>query len=81
MNPTRTKMFRCSECGELHVWEDDAQSCCAPKVTAVPCWACSECGDVTDDEDTARHCCLAEDVVLLPTPLQLEAAGQQRLLP
>ena len=81
MNPTRTKKFRCSECGELHDWEDDAQSCCAPDVHEVQCWKCSECGDVTDDEDQARYCCLDEDIVLLPTPEQLEAAGQQRLVP
>jgi len=81
MNPTRTTRYRCGECGELHDFEDDATACCAPDVTKEDCWKCSECGYVTDDEDEARHCCLDEEVVLLPTPAQLEAAGQQRLLP
>lgn len=79
MNPTRTSNFRCGECGELYGYEEDALTCCAPKAEEVLCWKCAECGDETDDEDMARYCCLDEDVVLPPTPAQLEAAGQQRL--
>ena len=79
MNPIRSTKYRCTECGELHTWEDDAKSCCAPEVREVVTWVCDECGDETDDEDIARYCCMDEDIVLPPTPAQLEAAGQQRL--
>lgn len=79
MNPTRSTKYRCSECGELHTYEDDAQSCCAPDVKEVTTWICAECGDETDNEEMALHCCLDEDVILPATPAQLEAAGQQRL--
>ncbi len=79
MNPTRCTNFRCGDCGEIYGSEDSALACCAPKAEEVKCWKCAECGDEMDDEDMARYCCLDEDVVLPPTPEQLEAAGQQRL--
>lgn len=79
MNPTRTNLYRCGKCGDLHDWEDEAIECCAPEAILVPSWKCAECGDVSADEDTARYCCLDEETVLPATPAQLEAAGQERL--
>lgn len=79
MNPVRTSGFKCSECGELHTWEEDAQLCCPRDVSEVDMWKCTECGNEYDDEDQARYCCLDEDIVLPATAAQLEAAGQQRL--
>ena len=79
MNPTRIDQYRCGGCGDVHMFEDDAISCCAPNVIAVPCWRCTECGEISEDEDTARYCCLDEEIILPASPGQLEAAGQQRL--
>lgn len=81
MNPTRSTKFCCTECGELHDIEEDARLCCAPGVNKVNTWVCAECGDEMCDEEMARYCCLDDDGVLPPTPTQLEAAGQQRLVP
>lgn len=81
MNPTRATRYRCAECGELHSRRDWAEECCQPMVYEVTAHVCAECGQEyeDEDEDMARYCCLDEDVVLPPTPAQLEAAGQQRL--
>lgn len=79
MNPIRSTSFRCGDCGDLYSCEDSALACCAERPEEVKTWKCAECGDETDDEDMARYCCLDEDIVLPPTPAQLEAAGQQRL--
>jgi hypothetical protein len=79
MNPTRTLLYRCGECHDLHRFKDDAIACCAPDIEKVPSWVCAECGDVSDDEDTARYCCLDEEIILPASPGQLEAAGQKRL--
>lgn len=79
MNPTRVIKFQCPTCNELYDYSLEAEDCCPPEASEVTCWECTECGDVHTNEEKARYCCLDEDIVLPATPMQLEAAGQQRL--
>lgn len=79
MNAIEIIKYRCGECGKLHLNRDDAYNCCQPSIYACSFWKCSECGDECDDEDKARLCCLDGETPLIPTPIELEAAGQTRL--
>jgi hypothetical protein len=79
MNPARKYKFQCPTCEELYHSRLEAEDCCPQEADRVTCWECAECGGLHQDEDKARYCCLDEDVVLPATPMQLEAAGQQRL--
>jgi hypothetical protein len=79
MNPTRVKKYQCQECNALHDHHYEAEDCCPPGVEDVSVWKCAECLDLHYDETEARHCCWDGESSLLPTPQDLEAAGQQRL--
>jgi hypothetical protein len=72
--------FQCGRCYETHSDETDAQDCCAPEVRAI--YQCPECALDYDARDAAVACCPAEGDrhgITRPAPLQLEAAGQQRI--
>ena len=75
------QMWQCGRCDELHDDEYAAHECCS-QVCEV--WICPTCGK---DHDTRNDALICADrdadagVVVLPTPLELEAAGQLRLLP
>ncbi len=77
---TAVEKFQCSDCGEIHDYEDDAHECCAPRVTSR--YVCGACDEDYDDRDSAEACCAgAEDT---PESYQrrmqvLEDAGQLRL--
>ena len=77
----------CGECGETHDDEDLAVDCFEshhypPDVH--PLYVCPTCDQDYDTEDLAREC-MAEHIeresATPPTSAELEAAGQQRLLP
>ncbi|MBS1143389.1 MAG: hypothetical protein H6R14_795 [Proteobacteria bacterium] len=72
--------YQCCECGDIHDDEDDARECCAPRIKEV--FVCPQCKEVFDDEDEAIECCdLPEGFEIRPSLIELEAAGQMRLLP
>ena len=81
MNPQ--EKFLCSECDELHDDEDDAAYCCSPLISGV--WLCGKCDLPHDSYQAAASCCLPEDPdspeAVQKRHRELEAAGQQRLLP
>lgn len=79
MNPVRVKNYKCGRCGDLYEYEDTALECCAPEAEEVTLWKCADCDAEYDTEDEARLCCWDGETVLMPTPVELEAAGQQRL--
>lgn len=82
MNPTPVTKYRCPTCFELHSSERRAENCCEPEIEDVDLWACSECGITYDDREQAHLCCWdgeSDLEPLMPTPQDLEAAGQQRL--
>lgn len=82
MNPKSVTKYQCPTCCERHDKEYQAEDCCKPEAEEVTMWACAECGDAHDDREHAHLCCWdeASDLEpLLPTPQELEAAGQQRL--
>lgn len=73
------EMWQCSECGELHGYEDDAQECCRPDVKRV--FVCTECESDYATEEEASACCADAEEPVPPSAEELEAAGQMRLLP
>lgn len=71
--------YRCSECGDIHDFEEDAAECCPPDVFEV--YICPTCDEAHDDEDEARECC-ASEAAGADGGIDyhaLEQAGQQRL--
>lgn len=73
--------WQCGRCGDLHDDDYDALACCAH---ACEVWICTTCGKDHDTRNDALSCAdrdVDAGVVVLPTPLELEAAGQLRLLP
>lgn len=74
--------YRCMECDTVHEDYDDAMGCCPVEIREV--FICATCDTVHVDEADAEGCCPAGDADEAesgPTPAELEAAGQQRLLP
>lgn len=73
--------WRCNECGTPHEDEYDAKDCCQPSITEG--YICAVCAEFHVAEDVAIDCCADIDLdgPRLPTPRELEAAGQLRLLP
>lgn len=71
--------YRCEECGEIHEEESEAVECCQPGVTEI--FQCSVCHATFDDDEVAEEHCWehSDDEPDVPTPAELEAAGQQRL--
>lgn len=82
MNPSPITVYGCPICGDQYRSESRAEECCRPEATEIAAWQCSECLDAYEDREQAHLCCWdgeTELEPLLPTPQQLEAAGQQRL--
>lgn len=82
------KMYECGECRDLHEHDWDAEECCKPDVAEV--FVCGECGEQHDLEKDAIFCCVDEaeangepipPEVYQARKRELEAAGQQRLIP
>lgn len=71
--------FRCDECGEIHEDLSDARECCPPGVSEI--YQCSVCHEKFEDDMVAEEHCFEHDdnEPDVPTPAELEAAGQQRL--
>lgn len=72
-------VYQCDGCGGIHEYEDDAESCCRPDV--IKGYQCPECAEFHTTETDALNCCREADTTPIITPAELEAAGQQRLLP
>lgn len=74
------EVWRCGNCGQDHDDPVDAGNCCQPDIEEI--LICEYCGTECQDEKEARACCqdIEESIGGPPaTPLELEAAGQQRL--
>lgn len=79
--------WRCGECDEFYTDEDDARECCAPRIDEG--YLCTACNTFHPTEEEAQLCHPPEEepeggwpagYPHLPA-LELEAQGQQRLLP
>ena len=81
MNPTIGIRYLCPHCLDEHEDRDDAATCCDLEIEKSVFWICTLCEGKHHDQNEALHCCCDEEGFLLITPAQLEAAGQQRLLP
>lgn len=72
--------WQCDRCGDVHDDEDDARACCAPDVIAG--YTCPLCATFHTGDAAALECCGWDpDKPIPPTALELEAAGQLRLIP
>lgn len=73
--------WKCHECGEIHDDDDSANDCCRPEVSDG--YVCPVCADWHREEDNALECCGydEDDPTPPPSKLELEAAGQLRLIP
>ena len=62
--PRSIECWRCSECRQVHDWEDEAEECCAaedvkPASTAP---ACPVCAEKYSERRDATDCCLWKDI-------------------
>lgn len=73
--------FRCNDCHELHDTEDDALDCCAPGFEER--YICPLCDTDHAMAGDAFACCGFDPDGPPPPPsaAELEAHGQQRLIP
>jgi len=72
-------MYRCGLCDEVHEHEDQAQECCAPRVSEV--WVCETCESTNWCLAEADACCPADGPeAYRRRVVELEACGQQRLV-
>lgn len=72
--------WRCGDCETVHANEDDARECCAPLIDGG--FLCPICrGFLLREEDAIACCDLYPDKPITPSALELEAAGQLRLIP
>lgn len=72
----------CTECGELHDDEDDAQDCCRPVVREVhQCPICKEhYGRESDAVECVEECSSKDEtLVYMASKEELERQGQERL--
>lgn len=58
----RVTMYRCPKCDELHEDEDDAESCCASRVTKKATTTCPVCHENYNTHRDAADCCLWKDI-------------------
>lgn len=85
ITPPPQKVYVCDACDAEHEYHHDAEDCCRPEVYTQ--WKCMGCDDLFGSEDQAQECHERHlDQQLIggfrqPTPQELEAAGQQRLIP
>lgn len=73
--PKCVEMYVCSECGEMHYSEEEAEDCCSPE-EAGPHKAstnCPICGDPHRDHYATVDCCLWKDLDIA-TRLKVAAA-------
>lgn len=73
------QVYKCNECGDVHRYEDDAQSCCQPSISEG--YQCPECDAFHATEFEANNCCAEEGAAPIISPRDLEDAGQLRLTP
>ena len=86
------KFYICSHCGDPHKNKESAHECC-PR-SALIMFRCAVCQTFFSDEARAWECCgqaeeneadktsdQAVSIELMATFAELEAAGQQRLIP
>ena len=74
------KVWLCDNCDARHKSEFDAMYCCQPSITSG--YVCPTCETFYPEKDEAIACCQAEhEAPPNPTAQELEAAGQERLLP
>lgn len=72
--------WKCCECGDIHDDDYDAMHCCPPNIQEVT--LCPICRKSHMFDHDAYACCEYEDGQDIPPhPLDLEEAGQGRLLP
>lgn len=83
MYPIRNVGFMCPTCGKHHPQELEAFRCCQGPLLHEDCWTCDECLTDHDGFREADACCRPEDeretLLSIPTPQELESAGQRRL--
>lgn len=72
--------YQCDTGGEIHDEEYDAEDCCPNPYSEL--YFCPTCNAIYDEIELAKECC-SDDVLhdFPPTPEELEALGQQRLIP
>lgn len=68
--PRVNEGWSCDACGDFHRTLENASACCG--------FVCQSCGAWAPDEDAASDCC-GVPYIEIPTPFELEAAGQMRL--
>ena len=74
------KVWQCNKCDTAHEDEYDARDCCSPGITEG--YICPTCETFYIEEDAAIACCqVGPEAPPTPTAQELEAAGQERLLP
>lgn len=66
--------WKCDACGAYHKLKTGAQNCCNDV------FKCLACDEPHETEEAASACCGIQ-YAYQPTPAELEAAGQQRLIP
>lgn len=73
--------WRCNECGTVHNDEEEAYDCCRPTISEG--YLCPICKKfhLSDEEAIECHGWDPLGPPPPPTPDELEAAGQMRLLP
>lgn len=74
-----TTRWECTACGEDHDTEEEAEDCSCHGVRAF--YICPICKDNFCGEDEAKTCIASHDDEPACTAAELEAAGQQRLIP
>ena len=80
MSTNPNKSWLCNNCNTRCKSEFDALYCCQPSITSG--YICPTCKTLYIEEDQAIACCQVEpEDSPTPTAQELEAAGQERLLP
>lgn len=65
--PTKNKAievtrYQCPVCSDLHAWEDDAEDCCKPEISAdATSTHCPVCAEHYETHEEAADCCLWKD--------------------
>lgn len=79
MGTKAIEAWKCTECGSVCMDEDEANECCKPRI--IEGYVCGGCYEFYVDESKALACCPADEVgTPLVSALELEAAGQMRLI-
>jgi len=54
------ELWQCTQCDEIHNWEQEALDCCQPEITTL--FKCTDCNTVHDFPSAAKKCC-TEDIL------------------